>query len=270
MKYEDDLSCITRSYTLSLPPPLPSQSPANLFSLVVPRLQGVVQYSAGVGGGSQLSQLELQAGQLRLHALAAQLQRLAAGRQLGPPPREPQLTSFRRMSPASRESSRIALLVLAAALSSASCSSRLVSCAFTLSLLSFSCWQLAVSSASSFSDLQFRKLGECWKLDRIPYIPVLMISDADSESRNLDPDLGCAESGSWPRFFNPQEIDKFCYENTKFLGLALKNPPKKTQKNPKKPTLKNPLKWVFLVFFKFLIFYENNTNFSLSTRFMNK
>jgi hypothetical protein len=40
-------------------------------------------------------------------------------------------------------------------------------------------------------------------------------------------------------------------------GLAIKNPPKKpTQKNlPKKPT-KN-------VFFSFLIFYENDTNFSL-------
>jgi hypothetical protein len=38
-------------------------------------------------------------------------------------------------------------------------------------------------------------------------------------------------------------------------GLAIKTPPKK---NPKKPT-KNG----FFVFFKFLIFYENNTNFSL-------
>jgi hypothetical protein len=38
-------------------------------------------------------------------------------------------------------------------------------------------------------------------------------------------------------------------------GLAIKNHPKKT---PKKPT-KNG----FFGFFKFLIFYENNTNFSL-------
>jgi hypothetical protein len=61
-------------------------------------------------------------------------------------------------------------------------------------------------------------------------------------------------------------------------GLALKNPPKKT--HPKKPTQKNPPKkptknvffWgVFWGFFKFFIFYENNTNFSLSNRFfMNK
>jgi hypothetical protein len=44
-------------------------------------------------------------------------------------------------------------------------------------------------------------------------------------------------------------------------GLALKNPPKKT--HPKKPTKSG--------FFKFLIFYENNKNFSLSNRFfMNK
>jgi hypothetical protein len=54
-------------------------------------------------------------------------------------------------------------------------------------------------------------------------------------------------------------------------GLALKNPPKKTQKNPPKKTHK---KWGFLGFFgffKFFIFYENNTNFSLSNRFfMNK
>jgi hypothetical protein len=49
-------------------------------------------------------------------------------------------------------------------------------------------------------------------------------------------------------------------------GLALKNPPKK----PKKPP-KNPTKNVFLGFLKFLIFYVNNTNFSLSNRFfMNK
>jgi hypothetical protein len=39
-------------------------------------------------------------------------------------------------------------------------------------------------------------------------------------------------------------------------GLALKNPPKKNH-------LKNSLKMGFLGFFKFLIFYENNTNFSL-------
>jgi hypothetical protein len=42
--------------------------------------------------------------------------------------------------------------------------------------------------------------------------------------------------------------------------VGIKNP-------PKKPTLKNPLKMDFLGFlgfFKFLIFYENNTNFSLS------
>ncbi len=57
-----------------------------------------------------------------------------------------------------------------------------------------------------------------------------------------------------------------------YPGLALKNPPKKTQKNPPKKT---HLKWVFLFFFgvflNFLFFYENNTNFSLSNRFfMNK
>ncbi len=46
-----------------------------------------------------------------------------------------------------------------------------------------------------------------------------------------------------------------------------KNPPKTTQKKPPK----KPLKMVFLGFFKFFIFYENNTNFSLSNRFfMNK
>jgi hypothetical protein len=46
-----------------------------------------------------------------------------------------------------------------------------------------------------------------------------------------------------------------------------KNPPKKTQKNPPKKTTKT----VFFGFFKFLIFYGNNTNFSLSNRFfMNK
>jgi hypothetical protein len=59
-------------------------------------------------------------------------------------------------------------------------------------------------------------------------------------------------------------------------GLALKNPPKKTHpKKPKKTHLKKPTKngffWVFMGFFKFFIFYENNTNFSLSNRFfMNK
>jgi hypothetical protein len=43
--------------------------------------------------------------------------------------------------------------------------------------------------------------------------------------------------------------------------LALKNPPKKTQKNPPKKTHE---KWVFGGFLKILIFYEDNTNFSLS------
>ncbi len=45
-------------------------------------------------------------------------------------------------------------------------------------------------------------------------------------------------------------------------GLAIKQP---TQKNPTKKThLKKPTKNVFFFwFFKFLIFYENNTNFSL-------
>jgi hypothetical protein len=46
-------------------------------------------------------------------------------------------------------------------------------------------------------------------------------------------------------------------------GLAIKNPPKKTPKNPPKKTHRS----VFLGFFKFLIFYENNTNFSLWNRF---
>jgi hypothetical protein len=50
------------------------------------------------------------------------------------------------------------------------------------------------------------------------------------------------------------------YQYMYSAGLALKNPPKKT--HPKKPT-KNGFFWVFLGFFKFLIFYENNTNFSL-------
>jgi hypothetical protein len=49
-------------------------------------------------------------------------------------------------------------------------------------------------------------------------------------------------------------------EQPLYAGLALKNPPKKTQKTPHK----NPLKMFILGFFKFFIFYENNTNFSLS------
>jgi hypothetical protein len=50
-------------------------------------------------------------------------------------------------------------------------------------------------------------------------------------------------------------------------GLALKNPPKKNKKKTPKKTTKNG----FLGFLKFFIFYENNTNFSLSNRFfMNK
>jgi hypothetical protein len=47
-------------------------------------------------------------------------------------------------------------------------------------------------------------------------------------------------------------------------GLAIKNPPKKPHpKKPKKKTHKKPTKNGFLGFLKFLIFYENNTNFSL-------
>jgi len=50
-----------------------------------------------------------------------------------------------------------------------------------------------------------------------------------------------------------------CWGTFLFPGLAIKNPPKKNLKNP----LKKPTKNDFLDFFKFLIFYENNTNFSL-------
>jgi hypothetical protein len=46
------------------------------------------------------------------------------------------------------------------------------------------------------------------------------------------------------------------------VRVGIKKP---TQKNPPKKThLKNPLKMFLLGFFKFFIFYENNTNFSLS------
>jgi hypothetical protein len=49
-------------------------------------------------------------------------------------------------------------------------------------------------------------------------------------------------------------------ENRKgHAGLAIRNPPKKNHKKPSKKTTKNG----FFGFFKFLIFYENNTNFSL-------
>jgi hypothetical protein len=54
--------------------------------------------------------------------------------------------------------------------------------------------------------------------------------------------------------------------------VGIKNSTKKThpKKTKKKPT-KNPLKMGFLGFLKFLIFYKNNTNFSLLNRFfMNK
>jgi hypothetical protein len=59
------------------------------------------------------------------------------------------------------------------------------------------------------------------------------------------------------------------HQHPNIPGLALKNPPKKTHpKKPKKTHLKKPTKngffWVFLGFFEFFIFYENNTNFSLS------
>jgi hypothetical protein len=45
-------------------------------------------------------------------------------------------------------------------------------------------------------------------------------------------------------------------QNRLQTGLAIKNPPKKNH-------LKKPTKMFFLRFFKFFIFYENNTNFSL-------
>jgi hypothetical protein len=49
-------------------------------------------------------------------------------------------------------------------------------------------------------------------------------------------------------------------------GLAIKHHPKTP-----KTHLNNPLKMFFFGFFKFLIFYENDTNFSLCNRFfMNK
>jgi hypothetical protein len=60
------------------------------------------------------------------------------------------------------------------------------------------------------------------------------------------------------------------------IRVGIKKPTQKTQpKKPKKTHLKKPTEnvffWVFGVFFKFLFFYENNTNFSLSNRFfMNK
>ncbi len=66
---------------------------------------------------------------------------------------------------------------------------------------------------------------------------------------------------------NMEEVDKQSKRLVK-AGLAVKNPPKKT--HPKNPP-KKPIKNGFLGFFKFWIFYENNTNFSLGKRFfMNK
>jgi hypothetical protein len=47
-------------------------------------------------------------------------------------------------------------------------------------------------------------------------------------------------------------------------GSAIKKPTQKNPKNPPKKPTKNVFFLVFLGFFKFLIFYENNTNFSLS------
>jgi hypothetical protein len=51
-------------------------------------------------------------------------------------------------------------------------------------------------------------------------------------------------------------LEELVLEDVLVAGLAIKKP---TQKNPPKKSLEMG----FLGFFKFLIFYENNTNFSL-------
>ena len=93
-----------------------------------------------------------------------------------------------------------------------------------------------------------------------------MVYSAMSSVADQDPGSGfwCLFD-PWTRIQDPES------------GLALKKPTQKTHpKKPKKNHLKKPTKnvfffgffWVFLIFF---IFYENNTNFSLSNRFfMNK
>ncbi len=51
-------------------------------------------------------------------------------------------------------------------------------------------------------------------------------------------------------------LEELVLEDVLGAGLAIKNPPKKPTKNV-----------FFWFFFNFLIFYENNTNFSLRNRF---
>jgi hypothetical protein len=53
------------------------------------------------------------------------------------------------------------------------------------------------------------------------------------------------------------------HDETLDLLLHAGLPIKTTQKKPKKNHVKNPLKIGFLGFFKFLIFYEDNTKYSL-------
>jgi hypothetical protein len=60
------------------------------------------------------------------------------------------------------------------------------------------------------------------------------------------------------------------YRATRRVGIkkpTQKNPPIKTKKNHLKKPTKNVFFWFFGVFLNFFIFYENNTNFSLSNRF---
>ncbi len=89
--------------------------------------------------------------------------------------------------------------------------------------------------------------------------------------------LFCGLFRPWRKWIDPQLRNiLYCWFQLVGYRVGIKKPTQKTHpKKPKKTHLKKPTKkffWgVFLGFFKFFIFYENNTNFSLSNRFfMNK
>ncbi len=95
----------------------------------------------------------------------------------------------------------------------------------------------------------------------------LLLGNEVPQAQQVDiPSLGADEQALAPRL---QAEGGDGLEPALQAGLAIKNPPKKT--HPKKNPPKKPLKMFFFGFIKFLIFYENNTNFSLWNRFfMNK
>jgi hypothetical protein len=94
--------------------------------------------------------------------------------------------------------------------------------------------------------------------------PPLLVMLLDPGSGINIPDPQHCSKSTYPSKDEKQEAGRWCLISERLARVGNKKPTQKTHpKNPKKPP-KKPTKNVFFgFFFKFIIFYENNTNLSL-------